>query len=454
MDKITDIVFKAGIVGCGGAGFPTHVKLAGAADQLILNGAECEPMLRTDRYLMIHNADEIIKGASYTRSALGDIACTIVLKKVYEQETSCIEEAIAKIDPKIRCKTIESFYPAGDEQTLVYEVTGRVVPPAGIPIDVGCIVDNVGTMKCICDACEGRMFTHKYLTVSGLVAEPGVMCVPVGTSYSECILKCGGPTATDYIVISGGPMMGRRMCREEAEKEYVGKTTSGILLLPSDGPIANAEKVTLEHMKNRARSACIQCRFCTDLCPRHLLGHPLEPHKIMRKLGMAASIEELLKDPDIQNAALCCECGICEMIACPMGLQPRRVNAMFKKELRNAKIRYPKGVSMSGVSIMREGRKIPTGRAATRAGVRNLLSVCGTEKLLTYEPESVCLSLHQGAGAPSNPVVKNGQSVRCGELIAACPDGKLGSNLHASIDGVAEVSEGCIRISRKAGNND
>jgi len=450
MSTLTDMVFKAGIIGCGGAGFPTHVKLAGKAGQLIINGAECEPMLRTDRYLMIHHAEDIVRAASEVRKALGGIPCTIVLKKSYEQEAAALETAIAAADPEIRLKKMQSFYPAGDEQVIVAEVTGKVVPPAGIPLDVGCIVDNAATMKCIADALDGKPFTHKFLTVSGLVRKPTVMCVPIGTSFADCIAQAGGASEQDTIVINGGPMMGRRLTAGQAEKACVTKTTSGILLLPGDGPIAYSEKVSIEHMKNRARSACIQCSFCTELCPRHLLGHPLEPHKIMRKLGMCTETEDLLQDPDIQRAALCCECGICEMIACPMGLQPRRVNAMFKRELAKAGIRYPKGTESEGISPEREGRKIPTQRAAQRAGVMDMMNACGTDALVSYEPKSTELSLHQGAGAPSQPIVRSGDRVKCGDLIAVCPEGKLGSNLHAGMDGTVTVGEESIRITEEA----
>ena len=124
-------------------------------------------------------------------------------------------------------------------------------------------------------------------------------------------------------------MMGKRMTRTQAADACITKTTSGILLLPDIGPIAAAEKISVEHMKNRARSACIQCSQCTDLCPRHLLGHPIEPHRIMRKLAFAGAFSEILDDPAVQNAALCCECGVCELFACPMSLQPRRVNALI-----------------------------------------------------------------------------------------------------------------------------
>ena len=227
----------------------------------------------------------------------------------------------------------------------------------------------------------------------------------------------------------------------EAAGAVVTKTTSGILILPEDSAIARANKISLEHMKNRAAAACIQCSYCTELCPRHLLGHPLEPHKIMRKLALGADIRGLLEDPDLQKAALCCQCGICESYACPMGLQPRRVNALIKEELGKAGIRYPKGEGEYAPLPERRSRKIPTQRAAARAGV---LAWYHTEldRMEEYQPDTVTLPLNQQIGAPCQPVVREGDQVSEGQLIAKCPEGKLGANLHASITGtVTRVGE-------------
>lgn len=446
MSALIDTIFAAGIIGCGGAGFPTHVKLGGGAKRLILNGAECEPLLRTDRYVMLHYADKVIRAASAVRTELGGIPCTVALKAAYREETAALRKAIEEIDPEIELFGLDTFYPAGDEQVIVAEVTGSAVPPAGIPLDVGCVMSNVTTMYCICNAMDGMPFTRKILTVNGLVAKPQVIRVSVGTSFAECISLCGGVTDENYIIVAGGPMMGKRMTKEEAECARVGKTTSGILVLSDTGYIANSMKVSVEHMKNRAKAACIQCSQCTQLCPRHLLGHPIEPHKIMRKIARSNDISELLDDPDIRRAAICCECGVCEIYACPMRLQPRRVNSMLKAELAKAGIRYPKGEGQTDISPMRDSRRVPTRRAAARAGALPFFDACSTDELLSYIPQGVEIALKQGAGAPSVPVVRDGEHVKEGDLIAKCPEGKLGSNLHASIAGTVTVRSGSIRI--------
>ena len=445
-------IFDAGIVGCGGAGFPTHAKLSGKGIRcLILNGAECEPLLGTDRWLMRERPGDIVAAAAAVTKEIGAAECVIGLKKAYTREIAALETAIRKLPrtaAPVRLHTMESFYPAGDEQVLVYEVTGKVVPPAGIPLDVGVAVSNVATMAAVFDAMEGRPFTHKYLTVTGEVAEPKILRVPIGTSYTDCIRLAGGTTIDRWIAVNGGPMMGKPMTMAEAAGAVVTKTTSGILILPEDGAIGRAQKISLEHMKNRAAASCIQCSYCTELCPRHLLGHPLEPHKIMRKMAISPDITKLLDDPDIQKAALCCQCGVCESYACPMGLQPRRVNALLKDALGKAGIRYPKGEGEYAPLPARRNRKVPTQRAAARAGVLAYYHT-DLDTLEEFCPDTVTLPLNQQIGAPCQPVVREGDQVTEGQLVARCPEGKLGANLHASITGKVVKAEGVVVIQER-----
>lgn len=432
---LLNCIKEAGIVGCGGAGFPTHIKYAGGpVEYLIINGAECEPLLRTDRYIMKNLGDRVVSAVESVGELLGAKYCRIALKKTYTEEIKALENVLKDRSSIVELAKIDSFYPAGDEQTMVYEVTGRVVPPAGIPLDVGCVVSNVATMLGISDAMEGRNFTAKYLTVTGEVKQPSVLHVPVGTSFEECIALAGGPLKSRYFIVSGGPMMGARMTMEEAKDAVVTKTTSGILVLPENGKIASKNEISLQHMFNRARSACIQCSYCTQMCPRHLLGHPLKPNKIMRKLAMSGEITSILGDKDVQNAALCCECGVCEDYACPMGLQPKRVNQVIKGALRAAGIRYNREDTVYTADREREGRKIPSGRVAARMGVLPWYDL-KIDQLIEGNPLKVEIPVSMHIGAPSEPVVKAGDTVKEGQLIAKIPEGAMGANIHASISG-------------------
>ena len=456
MDLIKQI-FDSGVVGCGGAGFPTHVKLKASPEILIINGAECEPLLRTDRYLMIHEAEKLVSGVDLICRELSIPEGRIALKKTYTKEIEALTAAIEKLHSKVQLHLMDSFYPAGDEQVVVYEVTGKVVPPAGIPLDVGAIVDNVATIIAVADAVSGIPFTEKYLTVTGEVREPSVLKVPVGTSFAQCIEMAGGTTSDKVMVVSGGPMMGAPMSWEAAMNASVTKTTSGILVLPEDGAIDRRRKTQLNHMLNRAKAACIQCTFCTQLCPRHMLGHPLQPHRIMRKMAMNMPhqdnkttkdhwiLPELLEDKDIRQAAICSECGVCEVYACPMGLQPRVVNSLIKGELAQAGIRYSREGDTWEADANRPYRKVPTKRIAARAGVGAYYHIDGH----TYKEETaskVVLPLKMNIGVPAEPVISDGAHVEKGQLIAACPEGKLGANLHASISGTAHLTGNAITI--------
>ena len=238
----------------------------------------------------------------------------------------------------------------------------------------------------------------------------------------------------------------------------VTKTTSGILVLLEDGAIDRRRKAQLNHMLNRAKAACVQCTFCTQLCPRHMLGHPLQPHRIMRKMAMNMPhqdnnettkdhwiLPELLEDKDIRQAAICSECGVCEVYACPMGLQPRVVNSLIKGELAQAGIRYSREGDTWEADANRPYRKVPTKRIAARAGVGAYYHIDGH----TYKEETaskVVLPLKMNIGVPAEPVISDGAHVEKGQLIAACPEGKLGANLHASISGTAHLTGNPITI--------
>lgn len=378
---------------------------------------------------------------------LGAKECRIALKKTYTEEIRALEAVISEKKSPVKLAKLDSFYPAGDEQTMVYEVTKRVVPPSGIPLDVGCVVSNTATILAVRDAMDGLPLIMKYLTVTGEVGRPSVLHVPVGTSFEECIALAGGAKHNRYFIVSGGPMMGKRLTMAEAKEAVVTKTTSGILVLPENCAIETKTQVTLQHMLNRARSACIQCSYCTQMCPRHLLGHPLQPHKIMRKLSMSRDLMDLVNDKDVMQAAICCECGVCEEYTCPMGLAPKRVNQIMKGKLREAGVRYTKPEGPFTADPNREGRKIPAGRVAARVGVSKWYDLT-IDHCIEGTPEIVKIPVSQHIGAPSVPLVNVGDHVVKGQLIAQIPEGAMGANIHASIDGVVRATGQMIIIER------
>ncbi len=452
-DEVVASLRAAGVVGCGGAGFPTYAKFSGSApDHFIVNAAECEPLLGTDRYVMRRHAAEVVSAISEIAHAIGAGRATIALKENYREEIAALEPAIAATDPSVMLHRMRSFYPAGDEQTTIYEVTGRVVPPGGLPPDVSCVVSNVSTLLAARGALDGRPFTRRYLTVSGEVKVPAIVDAPIGTPLADCLAAADGAVPADFRVLVGGPMMGRVASGEELENLCVTKTTSGLIVLPPRSRLEAVQRMSSRQIATRARAACIRCSMCTDLCPRNLLGHPLEPHRVMRALALAGDLDALpIESGVVRAAALCCECGVCELVACPMDLQPRRINAELKKRLAKAGLRYEKGEGQREPSRLRDARKVPTGRAAARAGVRRY-DKFKIEACVPLEPTRVVIPFNQHIGVPCAPMVKSGDRVAAGQLIAASPEDRLGSVLHASIAGRVDLVDGAIAITREGGD--
>jgi len=436
----------AGVVGCGGAGFPTHVKLAAkGVDTLIINGAECEPLLRTDRWLMRNKASEIVSAADAVRRQRGAARAVVALKESYTEEIAALRSAIEASSSPVELFPLRAFYPAGDEQVQVFEVTGHVVPPGGLPLDVGCVVSNVATMYAIHHALCGRPFTRKFLTVTGAVASPCVVRAPVGTSFAACLALAGGADDDSCIVVSGGPMMGRPMSMEEALASHVTKTTSGYVVLPDHARLWEKHATEPRLTLNRARAACVQCSFCTQLCPRWLLGHPIEPHQIMRRIGGEPDWRDYLDDPVLRAAQYCCECGVCELIACPMELRPRAVNVMVKQAMAEQGLRPVKGADEYFSREFRDERAIPTSKAAARAGAGSWYRI-EIDRYAEAKPQEVQIALNSHIGHPAMPVVNAGQHVGFGQLIAEPPAGKLGAKYHASIAGVVTQAGESVAI--------
>jgi len=459
------IALSAGVVGAGGAGFPTHVKLAAKAGCFIVNAAECEPLIEVDKFLIRTRAHDLVSGAAEMARAVGAGRVVLAIKKAYEKEIACLDAAIADNAASGDCATsdssaakqsqmeisvfkMRSFYPAGDEQLIAMLLTGKSVPERGIPLDVGLVVDNVATVLNFYDACRGKPVTHRVLSVTGAVKNPSMLKVPVGTSAKLCIEAAGG-CADDSGIVMGGPMMGAFHDFSKINDLHIKKTDGNILILPPGHKLTNMAKADTRKLKNRARAACIKCRMCTDLCPRYLSGHDMTPHVVMQNFYR---IDEITDDRDFEksfaSALNCSECGVCENFACPMMLSPRRVNALVKPMLRKRGIDPVRNMEPRAREYF-EDRFAPTGRLTARLGLSRYVKHLGDE-LLEITPDKVTILLKQQIGAPCIPCVVQGGRVSAGDLIAAPPEGKLGANLHASIDGVViAIGHDAIEIGSK-----
>lgn len=446
--NLIEAIKEAGIVGAGGAGFPTHIKLNTKAEYFIVNAAECEPLIETDKYLCRTFADELIKGIMYIAQHLEAKKSVIALKAKYKAEIAALKEAIEKNNADIEIFEMRTFYPAGDEQIIVQQVTGKSIPERGIPIEVGAVVDNVGTVIGIYEAITNqKKVTDKFLSVVGEVQEPIMLKVPIGTSIRECILAAN-PTITDYAIILGGPMMGRVVSEDSLiDQQYVTKTTGNIIVLPKDHYLIRRTKVTMDRIKHQTRSACIQCRMCTDLCPRFQIGHRIKPHLVMRNVWRENTIttnEEFEKC--YGDAVNCCDCGLCEMFACPMGLSPRRVNQYMKGKFREKGIMIEKNqnpVARASVDVS----KVPTDRLVARLNLGKYNGL-HAHTCIELTPQEVFIPLSQHIGKPAIAMKSVGDKVYEGELIGNADDTGLSTNIHASVNGtVREVTPSGIRIS-------
>ena len=433
---VLEAIRNAGVVGAGGAGFPTHVKLNVNAQCVIVNGAECEPLLRVDQLAMQREADKLARGLELAMEAAHAPEGVIATKTHYEDAVEALRHAIAG-KPALRLHLMESYYPSGDEKNVIFEVTGKVIPSGKLPIDAGCVVINVGTALGIADAVNGVPVTDKNVTLCGDVPEPMTVTVPIGTSIRE-VLKLSGFTGDEreYGLTVGGPCMGAALDNWD---EPVTKTTGGLLPLKRSHMLMRRRALTMEQQARLARAICCQCNRCTQLCPRHAMGLPVEPHKAMRAISTGNA--SLLGDA--AGVLACSSCGLCTNFACEMGLTPSVVMTMLKQELGKAGVRPVPETDIHPEAWLTL-KEIPVARLIARMNLTAFDRPAPYSES-TVRPHSVELKLRQHVGKPAEPIVKVGDRVIRGQMIARIPEKSLGAAVHASIHGtVTSVDEQSI----------
>ncbi|EKD52144.1 MAG: hypothetical protein ACD_62C00094G0005, partial [uncultured bacterium] len=426
------------IVGAGGGGFPAHIKLKASVDTVLANGSECEPLLNTDKTLMIRHADQVVTGVALAMKTTGAKQGIIAVKGHYTDVVNALTKAL---DPKqnIHIHKLQNYYPAGDEFLTVYDATKRIIPEGGLPLNVGVVVSNVLSLYQMTDAVNGKPVTERMVTITGEVEKPCVVKVPIGTPYTTLLALAGRITTDNPVVIDGGPMMGNIV---DDLSLGIAKTCSGVLVLPRDHFVVRAKTLSVGQMIKLSKAACCQCFRCTDLCPRNLLGHAIFPHATMR------TIDYNLSEPtqNITSAFLCSQCGMCEMVACDvMRLSPKKIYAAYRRELVAKGVKNPHNSKPTTCNSAYEDRKVAIDVLLKKL---DLLKYKKETPYLGYQNVfDVIVPLHRHVGAKSLPVVKQGQTVSLGDLIAPCPAGALGTNYHASISGVVKsVSETTIEI--------
>ena len=436
--NLKEIMKEAGIVGAGGAGFPSYAKLADGADTLVINGAECEPLLYTD-YVLLHKEMPMVLAGIKAVLEYANIPCALLCVKEHTAKRLHLVDG-TRLAEKIVLKTLPDVYPMGDEIAMIYQATGRVVKPGNLPITAGVIVYNVETMYNVAAAVKHNApMTEKWLTIGGNVEQPIVVKVPIGTPVWALFEKNSIVVPERHTVLDGGPSMGKVI---DVETAVVTKTTKGLLILPDNCEAVASKFINGEMSVARAETACCQCTRCTDMCPRALLGYPIEPHKMVRTAKQAATVLPQM----VLSATLCCGCGVCESLACCQGISPKAVINEYKALLAKNKMRY---VATSDVSPApeREYRMVPSERWA------NILGIAKFDKVAKYIGEQADfpraeIYLRQHIGAPSVAIVKEGDVVQKGDKIAESAEG-LSLPQYASVSGRVMLVEGVKIIIEK-----
>lgn len=315
-EQITDLVKNAGIVGMGGATFPTHVKIAsgiGKVDTVIVNACECEPYITSDHRTLLEYPDEVLGGVKVLARLFGVDKVHIAIEANKQNAAEMLRLKIEEEKAPAEVNILHTRYPQGAEKQLCQSITGRQVPPGALPAAIGCAVFNVVTTAAIYQAVyQGRPVTHRVVTVSGSgVKEPRNLYCPIGTPLCELLDACGGVDKKTFKILMGGPMMGHAQYDMDAP---IGKGTNAILAFCGD------EERTLEH------PACIRCGKCMSVCPMRL--QPVFMYQYERA-GMLRELESA-------NVLDCIECGACTYI-CPGRLHLVQSFRAGKQKINNAK---------------------------------------------------------------------------------------------------------------------
>jgi Na+-translocating ferredoxin:NAD+ oxidoreductase RnfC subunit len=415
---------ESGVVGAGGAGFPTYVKAQSQVEFVIANGAECEPLIHKDAELMKHFPAGILAGMVSMMDSTGAKTGKFGIKTKNAESLEALKHNLHT--DRIEFVMLGDFYPSGDEYELVYTATGRLIPPAGIPLQVGCVVNNVETLYNVHLAEQGTPVTQKFLSVCGAVKEPKSFWAPVGTSFRDLLTLAGGATVSDFGIFISGIMMGTLTFDLD---DVVKKTTGGLIVLPRDHYLMGRRTRSQQEMNHIGKSACDQCSYCTEFCPRYLLGYEVQPHKVMRSLGFTSTGADIWN----QWSELCCACGLCTLYACPEDLYPKEACDQGKQDQRAAGLKF---VQQKPVQVhpMKEYRRVPLAQLRRRLQVEEYEAETPFHDL-KHHPAMVRILMRQHAGQAATPAVAVGQAVKKGQVIGRVERSKLGADVHSSIAG-------------------
>ena len=440
--ELQKIIYNAGIVGAGGAGFPTHKKLSDKVEQIVVNAAECEPLMMVDHHLLECHLRELGEALLALCEVMGAKEVIIGIKR---KNMHLLNETVINTfkGTPIKIKEIPDIYPAGDEVVLTYETTGKIIPEGAIPVMVGVMVINVETVYNIYKAMtKSEPVIEKYVTIGGDVPRDITVKVPIGIKIIDLLDNVGYGNLEGKSVVNGGPMMGKLV---DIDTDVVTKTTKGLLIFPNEHGVIERMMLPTNMAMKRASAACCNCTMCTDICPRYLLGYNLEVHKTVR----AASHGEVQNTEAFLQNALCCGCGVCSVIACQQGLTPSKLSMEIKASLGKHGLRRENNIAPDKVRDVRASRLVSSNKLIDRLGIRSYVKD-SVEKVDTqFKPDKVYIALSQHVGKSATPVVKVGDKVKRGDVVASTDYNELGTTMHASISGtVKEIIDRFIIIGK------
>lgn len=442
LEELQKIVYEAGIVGAGGAGFPTHRKFSDKVKQIIVNAAECEPLMMVDHHLLEHHLQAIVDTLNLLIDTLGADEAIIGIKG---KNMHLLDKKITASlsGTRVRIKEIPDIYPAGDEVVLTYETTGKIIPEGAIPVMVGVMVINVETVYNIhCAVTKGEPVSEKYITIGGDTKEDITIKAPVGMKIKELLEAAGFGSLEGKEVINGGPMMGKLV---DLENDAVTKTTKGLLIFPVTHSIIQRKKRPMAMTLKRASAACCNCTMCSDMCPRNLLGYAINVHKTVR----AASHSEVTNTESFLQSALCCGCGVCTVIACQQMLDPQAISMEIKGSLGKHGLRRQNNKAPEHVKPERASRLVSSSVLIDRLGIRKYVKDKVERRYMDFTPKDVYIELKQHVGKPASATVKKGDKVKAGDVVARTAYEDLGTTMHASIDGtVKDITDRFVIIER------
>lgn len=432
LEELQQIIYDAGIVGAGGAGFPTHKKLSDAVQTIVVNAAECEPLMMVDHHILEKHLQALVDTLNVLIEAVGADEAIIGIKG---KNMHLLDDKIVKSleGTKVKIKEIPDIYPAGDEVVLTYETTGKIIPEGSIPVMVGVMVINVETVYNIHNALTKKQsVVEKYVTIGGDVKEDMTVKVPVGMKISEVLEAAGYTDYKDKAIINGGPMMGKLV---DIENDVVTKTTKGLLLFPKTHQVIQRRLQSPDVTLKRASAACCHCQMCSDMCPRHLLGYSLEVHKTV-----SAAASGNIRDTEafLQNA-LCCGCSVCTVMGCQQMLNPQAIAASVKSALAKNGLRRKNNKAPVAVRPERASRLVSSSRLIDRLGIRKYVKDHVERKNIAFNPSEVYIPFSQHVGKPASALVKVGDKVKVGQAVAQTSADALGTTMHASINGTVKA---------------